>query len=311
MFGKRRRTRPLIGATVTAVSALLLVNAGAASAHADSWIQYYSGSAQPSITYFTGGQSYKTSSKTVLTDAGALSIFYIYACTSGQACGVNTGNTAQTNHPRVYANSSAKYRCDVCQSSDRQRMVATFYGMPWSGLAVASAEKTTASDPKRLLSGFSRVATAQDRLPRFLTAGERAVPDLDQATARFVGSNDQAKYWQVMNRSGSVCLVSVLGDDDRTTGIGCTEPAAFAASGVGGYVESPSLLAEAYLIPDGYAESARSEGLTVIGPNLVTGVSQQDIRLSKRSANVGESSTASEQSTFNLRTVEIDSQFGH
>jgi hypothetical protein len=121
------------------------------------------------------------------------------------------------------------------------------------------------------LSVLSRAQVAADALPSFLPAGDLGNQGLLAGSTRLLGAAQGARHWAAEDRSGEVCLVSVLGTTaaDQITGVTCAPVAQFAKEGLSLQVTGPGKASEAHLLPDGYAGAARSvSGLVMVSDNL-------------------------------------------
>ncbi len=118
---------------------------------------------------------------------------------------------------------------------------------------------------------LSRTQVATDALPSFLQAGDLGNQGLLAGSTRLLGAAQGARHWVAKDRSGEVCLISVLGTTaaDQVTGVTCAPAAQFAKEGLTLQVTGPGTASEAYLLPDGYAGAARSvSGLVMVSDNL-------------------------------------------
>jgi hypothetical protein len=135
--------------------------------------------------------------------------------------------------------------------------------------ATAGAAPTArASDHLTLL---SRPQASGDALPAFLPASELGDEGLLAGSTRFLGQSQGARNWVAEDKSGQICLVTMLGSTpaDQVTGTTCIAPAAFAKRGLTLQVAGPAAAAETHLLPDGFEAAAKARPeLTLVSPNL-------------------------------------------
>lgn len=110
-----------------------------------------------------------------------------------------------------------------------------------------------------------------DQLPKELQGGDLAA-SLRLETVRHLASDDGgADYWAVIDEYGFMCVLAYIDADEWVTGVGCTPPEKFVASGASLRVAGSDIAREVYLVPDspdveGIVKSLKG---TTLGPNLV------------------------------------------
>ncbi len=133
--------------------------------------------------------------------------------------------------------------------------------------AMAGATTEQPNSTVETLSVLTSEQRAEDALPSHVDFNNR----MDKESARFLADSGAAQHWVAVSHQDEVCLISVL-SGTRKSGYSCDSEEGFGQSGLAlslaGSAGEPST--EAYLVPDGYAESsAAATGWTKQTPNLL------------------------------------------
>jgi hypothetical protein len=157
----------------------------------------------------------------------------------------------------------------------QRRLLAVVLGASAVVVAVGAFAATAGAAPTARASDhltlLSKPQTAGDALPAFVAASELGDEGLLAGSTRLLGQSQGAWHWVAEDKSGQVCLVTMLGSTpaDQVIGATCTAPAAFARRGLTLQVAGPATASEAHLLPDGYSAAAKARPeLTVLSPNL-------------------------------------------
>lgn len=143
-----------------------------------------------------------------------------------------------------------------------------------SATAAAQPPAATSAD---LLSIKKAKQTGADQLPAFLREGDRALQDTDFETSRYLGADKGARFWTV-DKLGMTCLVTVLPGPDTYTGLSCAFAEDLQKNGIALQFAAQGEASQAYLVPDGTAESLASDDLRVVGKNLLAANPLQPVR---------------------------------
>lgn len=114
------------------------------------------------------------------------------------------------------------------------------------GVSVASASSDAYVD----LGLLDRKITSFDELPEPIEPSDLGVEGLISERSRLIRDDATATYWAAIDRNGYLCILVYLKGEDWVAGTGCSKPSDFNSNGVNIRIANPSLVIEAYLIPD-------------------------------------------------------------
>ncbi len=149
---------------------------------------------------------------------------------------------------------------------------------------VGCADNGTPSNANPLPSGGSNAAPAPADLLNILKTGyeepwpgSARPPSITEGSLRRLGSNDGLTYFAGLNDDAHICLIAFAGTDDSTLGaegfetaMGCSSLQRFETHAGSLGLVTPDTKRMAYLLPDGFAEAARSlSWAEVVSPNLL------------------------------------------
>lgn len=140
-----------------------------------------------------------------------------------------------------------------------------------------SPHEAVASDipsPEAQLKVLSQPKTAADKLPAFLAESLKN-SGLSPKTVRFIGEDQENKFWVSTHGDIGICLLTEAKFDGGAGGISCGDAQHLTETGIGlvsyfsdGKTEKA---VQAHLIPDGYASQARTLNKATVGENLILG----------------------------------------
>ena len=138
-----------------------------------------------------------------------------------------------------------------------------------SGAIVANS--ATDSSVTASLNVLRDVQRPADKLPAYVPLALHGDTGLIAGSSRYLGAEPSVRYWTALDRSGSVCLVTVFPRTEYAAST-CQQPDDFLDGGVVLLVDdaAQNLHRQAFLVPDGALRSALPGGWTVVAPNLVT-----------------------------------------